>query len=87
MDKKSFEDAFDYIRENSDKVYVFEGDRKPIVFVHAKKHNKNFEELIENIDKDYGDRMDVILITNYDYVRIGEKTAKVEEDEFSLDLG
>lgn len=89
MDQAEFEKAWEVIRGHADKIYIFEGDRKPIVFAHAKKHNENVDDLIFEVNEFCKDRIDVVLISEYDLVRVGEKTSenKSEDDEVELDLG
>ncbi len=86
MDNETFEAAMKTIRGHADKNYVFENGRKPIVFVHAKKENENVNELILEINEHCGDRLDIIIINEYDLVQVGEKAPEVEEDDLALDL-
>ena len=80
MDDAKFEQAMETIRNHADKIYVFEGNRKPIVFCHAKKHNDNVDDLISEVNEFCNDRLDIILVSGYDLVTVGENNEKVEVD-------
>jgi hypothetical protein len=85
MDQEAFEKAWETIRGHADKIYVFEGDRKPIIFAHAPKHNENVDDLIFEVNEFCGDRLDVILVSEYDLVSVGEKNPE-NNNEGDVDL-
>lgn len=80
---KAMETVRKHVEESSvGRIYLIEGkDRKPILLLHAKTQNENIEKLISQIDEYCGDRLDVILVQDYDFANITEKVVKDEDDE------
>lgn len=78
MEEFDFVKAMEIIRSNSDKVYLLEGDRKPILIVSCKDESDHIELLSAQIEKLCKDRLDFILIEGVDDIKIGEKSTSLE---------
>lgn len=88
MTDDQFEKAMDVIRSHTDRVYLLEGDRKPVLLLHAKEQNENVEKLVLDINKHCENRLDVLLLQEFDQIKIGESSDVDEEvgDEPLLEL-
>ena len=79
MNDEQFVKTMEVIRKNSDKIFTFEGDRTPVLIVYAKEHNDNVEKLVEDVGKYLAGRVDIVLLEDYDEIKIGEYSPKDNE--------
>ena len=85
MNEEQFEKAMDIIRERADKIYLFEGDKKPILYISSKESNINTNYLIKQFKEYLEDRIDLLLTTGYS-IEIGTKIIKKDDENDDIEL-
>jgi len=74
IDINEFKRMMQIIRSHADKIYLLEGDRKPVLIIYSKEQSDHVEKLVKDINDACRDRLDWILLEDYDYISIGEKS-------------